>query len=93
MALLALENPPKLLCDAFHDIQKMLVRQLTRSREELQYGLKPSLCVERKIDGSVESMFQQDWRPRFQQDWLAGWLALCGMFGSPFNHLVAHFLP
>ena len=56
MALLALENPPKLLSDAFHDIQKMLVRQLTRSREELQYGLKPSLCVERKIEGSVKSM-------------------------------------
>ena len=57
MAPLALENPPKLLSDAFHDIQKMLVRQLTRSREELQYGLKPSLCVQWKIEGSVESMF------------------------------------
>src|SRR6476660_8781315 len=71
MALLALEKPPKLLSDAFHDIQKMLVRQLTRSREELQNGLKPSLCVQRKIEGSLESMFQQDWRPGFQQDWLA----------------------
>ena len=94
MASLALENPPKLLSDALHGIQKMLVRQLTRRREELQYGLKPSLCVQRKIEGSLESMFQQDWRPRFQQDWLdLGWLALSEMFGSPSNHLVAHFLP
>src|SRR5262249_29064858 len=71
VALLALENPPKLLSNAFHDVEKMPVRQLRRSREELQYGLKPSLCVQRKIEGSVESKFQQDWRPRFQQDWLA----------------------
>src|SRR6478609_2187573 len=92
MALSALENPPKLLSDAFHDIQKMLVRQLTRSGEELQYGLKLSLCVERKIEGSVESMFEQDWLPRFQQDSLARLVSAARNVWQPFQPSSRPFL-
>ena len=77
MAPLALENPPKLHSDALHDIEKLLVRRLIRSREELQYGLKLSLCVERKAEGSVEPMFQQDWRLGFSRIGFLGWLAVC----------------
>ena len=76
LTLLALENPPKLLSNALHDMKNMLVRRLIRFREELQYGLKLPLCVERKAEGSVESMFQQDSLPRFQQDWLPRLVAL-----------------
>ena len=66
---LALENPPKLLSNALHDMKDMLVGRLIRFREELQDGLKLPLCAERKAEGSVKSMLKQESLPRFQQDW------------------------
>src|SRR5262245_55404325 len=50
---LALDNPPKLFSNALHDLQKMLVRPFTCSREELEYRLKLRVCVERKPAGRV----------------------------------------
>ena len=84
---MALENSPELLSDALHDIKDMLVGRFTRSREELQDGLKLPFCAERKAEGSVESMFQQDRRPRFQATKMAGAIRL------PHNKMAAMAKP
>src|SRR5262245_44900320 len=54
---LALDNPPKLFCNALHDLQKMLVRPFTCSREELEYRLKLPVCTRRQSLAHISAGF------------------------------------